>query len=336
MNNNLISESYHFSKSHIINYRKKGDKIGGQVSKANLGGVYEYKSFSENYTVLFKQGRNDGETISEFLAAKLYHLVIPGYASQVILAKYNKETNTKLLIKKDLHTEVYVGSIFFENFNEVHKLMHFKKRPTFLLPFYSNRSKEFVQYNYASNLGKVLAVSLWLGDYDTHISNLGIAKINDSIEFVKIDHGWSFAQLQDNMDYNKTPWSGFQSFGKPTNHFADFKQYGFYKNSEGEFLQMIDTLKKINKEQIKFVLRKAFREIESYYNTEIAYKSFAKWIGYKTNKVNFCSEEFVVYLSDKLEKRLNTNLKRRNNLNIHKTSTTYDKFGNVEYISTRL
>ena len=116
MINNYKNESFHFKKSHIISYTKKGDKIGGQVSKANLGGVYEYKHFSEYYTVLFKQGRNDGETISEFLAAKLYHLVIPGYASQVILAKEKEETKTKLFIKKDLHTEVYVGSIFFENF----------------------------------------------------------------------------------------------------------------------------------------------------------------------------------------------------------------------------
>lgn len=282
-------------------YHKAGAKQGGQVSKAQLGGVYDTFIDRKKYKVLFKQGRNDGETISEFIASKFYACILPGYGASVFLAKKDRATNTKALVTSDLHPEVYIGTVFYDEFEEIFKLMAFKDRPLFLQTRYAKKSHQFIMQQHDTNLGEVLAVSLWLGDYDTHIANLGLANIAGQKQYVKIDHGWSFAQIQDFMDYKSVPWHGLDGFGKPTNHFSDYDHDGFLKNPNGNFCKKIKQLKQIRKEYIKSILEYCFTELDNYYTTA-AYLSFAKWIGYPHLHV-VGKEQLISYLTEKLYTR---------------------------------
>ncbi|BBH52548.1 hypothetical protein [Fluviispira sanaruensis] len=305
MTNFSCNTSPKTSLKYITNFSKKGRKLGGQVSRCQHGGVYEGYKNNKKITVLFKQGRNDGETISEYLATALYNLIIPGYASYVFFSKYDQLTYTKNVRKNDLHINIYIGTIFFEEFIEAHKIMGYEERPYFFRSLHSSRGKDFVQIFQNTNLGRILAAALWLGDYDTHTANIGGAKINGRYSFVKIDHGWSFAQIQDQMNLKKTPWSGLQAIGRPTNHFQDYDFNGFYQNSAGEFQKTIRLLKHIGPEDIKRTLQAAFHEINKYYSEE-AYISFANWIGYK--KANTLSLKSLIpnlidFLTLKLYKR---------------------------------
>jgi hypothetical protein len=79
----------------IDSYTKKGNKFSEQVSRCQYGGLYETNIDGIKYTVLFKQGRNDGETICEFLSTFIYNLIIPRYSSKVFLSKVNYFNQSK-------------------------------------------------------------------------------------------------------------------------------------------------------------------------------------------------------------------------------------------------
>ncbi|KAB8031984.1 hypothetical protein [Fluviispira multicolorata] len=301
MLSNSINKSMPTFPKFIIDYSKKGKKFGGQVSRCPHGGIYEKNINNQKYTILFKQGRNDGETICEFLAKAIYELVIPGYAANIFFSKYNDVTLTKNMKKNDLHYNIYIGSVFFEDFFEIHKIMGYKERPRFLNTFHSKDSKHFVNVFKNSNLGRILATSLWVGDYDVHIANIGTSTEKNRYHFVKIDHGWSFAQFQDRMNYKSVPWSGFSALGRPTNHYKDYDHFGLYNNPEGEFQKTIRFLKHIGPEQIKSALSKAYSEVPIYY-AENANKSVAKWIGFPSSHIP-SANNLIDYLTYKLYKR---------------------------------
>lgn len=296
-------------------YRAFKKKEGGQISKSELGGVYQATVGNSDYYVLFKQGRNDGETISEFIASKFYNYALHGFGASVFLAKKNELTNTKIVNKQNFHSEVYIGSVFFKEFREIFKLMQLKERPIFLQTFHENKAKNFVSMYKNTNLGEVLAVSLWLGDYDTHIANLGLANINNNQHFVKIDHGWSFAELQDTMDYKKLPWSKLHGFGKPTNHFADYDYEDFYTNPNLSFAKKLFALKYIDRNDIRKILIFAFNELQMYYKFS-AFEEFAKWIGFpKKNHVSI--KNLIDYLENKLYLRAITGIESLNKNGIY-------------------
>ncbi|MGY3803757.1 hypothetical protein ACWNT8_06845 [Pigmentibacter ruber] len=279
-------------------YRPFKKKEGGQESKSELGGVYQTSVGNTNYYVLFKQGRNDGETLSEFIASKFYNYALHGFGASVFLATKNSETKTKVVNKQKLHSEIYIGSVFFQEFKEIYKIMNLKDRPIFLQTFHDKKAKNFVTQYKNSNLGEVLAVSLWLGDYDTHIANLGLANVEGNMHFVKIDHGWSFAEIQNQMDYKKVPWSKINGFGKPTNHFADYDYGDFYTNPNYSFAQKLYALKQINREDIRKILILAFNELQMYYSFS-AFEELAHWIGFpKKNQISI--KNLIQYLEEKL------------------------------------
>lgn len=289
---------------YICDYVRKNDKTGGQKAHGNLTGIYHAKN-SNNGFILFKQGRNDGETISEFLASKLYNLIIPGYAAQTFLACEKPSTKTRIC-KGNLHPNIYIGSKFFEEYIEIHKLMHFKKsRPLFMQTLHRQIAHKWVhKVGIHHNLQDIIASALWLGDYDTHIANIGIARFGNEqdkhYKFVKIDHGWSFAHLQENMNLSKTPWSGFDAIGKPTNHFLDYDYDGFYQSDK--FKDAIRNIKTIEKNSIEMELNIALEYVSTLYSS-CAFQSLAKWIGYKNFPSNGHYSKIVSYLTEKLYKR---------------------------------
>lgn len=291
-------------------YRAFKKKEGGQTSKSELGGVYQTIYGNTDHYVLFKQGRNDGDTISEFIASKFYNYALHGFSASVFLATKNENTNTKIVNKQNFHSEVYIGSIFFKEFREIFKLMDLRDRPKFLRTFHESKSRNFVARYKQTNLGEVLAVSLWLGDYDTHIANLGAANINGNMHFVKIDHGWSFAELQYQMDYKKVPWSKVNGFGKPTNHFTDYDYEDLYTNPNLPFAQKLLALKHIDRNDIRKILVLAFNELQMYYSFS-AFEEFAKWIGFpKRNSVSI--KNLINYLESKLYLRAITGIESLN------------------------
>ncbi|KAB8029958.1 hypothetical protein [Fluviispira multicolorata] len=293
--------------SYINEYKSISKKIGGVSAKGALTGVYEIDTNGKKRRLLFKQGRDDGENIAEFIAAIFYSCFLQGYGAGVILAKYDSSIDTKTNVKDDLHNNIYVGSSFFDDFKEVFKIMGLSKRPG-RIHTKGTSFKNFVQNNKNTNLGEVIAISLWLGDYDTHSANLGTALVDHEKVFVKIDHGWSFAFLQDNMNYKKTPWSKL-SLDKPANNFSDYDKDNFLNDSSGTFRLKIHDLKSIDKEYIRIILVEAFKKLEKVYNPS-AYQSFAKWINYPNPKKEIISLELIInYLTDKLYNRAQNGLK---------------------------
>ena len=112
------------------------------------------------------------------------------------------------------------------------------------------------------------------------------------------------------------------------------KQFGFYKNAEGEFLKMVDSLKLVTREQIQGVLQEAFKEINKYYSPQ-AYFTFAKWIGYPKGAL-VTEGSLIYYLTNKLMSRARTSLKRREGLPVFRTNTIFDSKGNDVGLATRL
>ena len=338
-----LPELINYPKIIEGNYDIIGEKQGGQNSSNEYGGVYKLKS--SNYTVLFKQGRNDGETICEYLASQLYELIIPGYAAKVFFAKFKENTDTFFInTSKNIHPEIYIGTVFFEKFTEINKLMGHEKRRRFLQTFHSNKSEKFVNQFKLTNLGQILAAALWLGDYDVHVANLGVVNWEKETQnylekwgswtnadywkvfrFVKIDHGWSFAKITDKMNRHITPWDVLNPFikpmklfnkpqnpfHKPTNHFADYDYYDLYTNSDGAFCQTIIKLRTIEKSRIKNSLETAFQELNKFYGNvgcyslKYALESTAKWIGCP---ISFGQEQIIMYLTDKLYNRAKSNI----------------------------
>ncbi|APJ04345.1 hypothetical protein [Silvanigrella aquatica] len=297
----------------ISKYEKKSGKIGGQKAKEDVTGIYSINLNGKNYTLLFKQGRNDGENIAELIASRLYDAFLAEHGAHVILAKRHNTIVTQNFVTNDLHTEIFIGSVFFDEFREIFKILNLNDRPK-IIP--KDKMASFVKTFYSSNLGEVLAASLWLGDYDIHIGNIGIAKVANKADlkygykydFVKIDHGWSFAYLQNQMNYKSTPWGVIKALAlsRPTSHFNDYDIEDFLRNKNGSFRKKIDNLKYINKDTIRRVLTESFNELNKYYNP-IAYKSFAQWIGYSENQeVN--SEKIINYLTEKLYNRAQNGL----------------------------
>jgi hypothetical protein len=114
-----LSKFPDFPKVIDGNYNLIGKKQGGQNSTNEYGGVYELKNINANTNtniVLFKQGRNDGETICEYLASQLYELIIAGYAAKVFMAKFKYNSDTfSINLNKKIHPEIYIGTIFLKN-----------------------------------------------------------------------------------------------------------------------------------------------------------------------------------------------------------------------------
>ncbi|APJ04082.1 hypothetical protein [Silvanigrella aquatica] len=277
--------------------------IGGKSSGANTSGiatgVYAVNVKGKEYKVLFKQGRNDAESICEFLAHKIYELIIPGYSSKTILA-FEEESSKSKFDYSNRHKNIYVGSVFFENFMETHKLIGFKERPFFLQTLHNKKISLFIDmYKDKYNLEKVIATALWLGDYDVHIGNIGSAIINNKTSIVKIDHGWSFAQLQDYPSRKKTPWAFLNGIGKPTNHFNDYNVNGFY--SSPSFKRAIEEIKSIDRVTIENTLTKAFYNVYPFYQNNKIFKSLCNWIGCPSS--NLTGALIVEYIVRKLIRR---------------------------------
>ncbi|WP_186647534.1 hypothetical protein [Fluviispira vulneris] len=299
--------------SQVINdYKLVSGKVGGQAASAPATGVYEIDINGKARKLLFKQGRNDGENIAEYIAANFYACFLQGYGATVFYAKRDNSINPKIHINKDLHMDVYVGTIFFEQYNEIFKIMGFKERPKIFVLDIPKLNK-FVRENLNTNLGEVIAVALWLGDYDTHTANIGTALVKNKKEFVKVDHGWSFAYFKDSMNFKSVPWSALEMHGKPTNHFGDYDREGLLTKPNGKFLKKINELKSIDKEFIRLVIQYSFAETDKYFD-DSGYRSFGKWIGIKEKDLlnpdkTLNKNKLIDYLTDKLYNRAQDGIK---------------------------
>jgi hypothetical protein len=314
------SKNNYYTSLNKLEYTKKGSKVGGQAQNDSVGGVYKYSEYGANEKlILIKKGRNAGETISEYIASELFNIIIPNNAAKVFLVNHPNNSS-----------DLLIGSIFFEGFVELFKIMGDKERKK----IFENKEKrsELVNLFKGSNLAKILVASLWLGDYDVHSGNIGAIDWDDSSQesynyvtterqslfqrmnstssnrrgiilnqqdvkainifrkvFVKIDHGWSFGQIQSDVNLNQTPWG--LRIGKPTNHFGDYSE--LYKTTS--FKEAINDLISIPDAEITKVLDKSFEVIEYFLSqirksNESVYSNMlvelANWIGYKDKNYN--------------------------------------------------
>jgi hypothetical protein len=161
-----------------------------------------------------------------------------------------------------------------------------------------------------------LGIVNWNKKTQDYLQNWGPwtnAKHWQNFRFVKIDHGWSFADIKGTMDRNSTPWCLFNQLGKPTNHFNDYNYSDFYTNPTGSFRQTLRQLSELKKKSIFEVLETAFQEINRFYGDDngnyslkYALQSTAKWIGCPSS---FGQKEIIGYLTEKLYSRAQGSMK---------------------------
>ena len=176
--NNLIN--FRRFPEYISDYSLISPKNSGANNSGHLTGIYKVKVNGIIYKVLFKQGRNDAETICEHLAHKIYELIIPGRSSKTFFAVEKNHINSKFY-NSTMHQNIYVSSIFFDSFQEIHKTLGYSERPRFLQTLHSSEMRNYITIcKDTCDLEILIAAALWLGDYDVHIGNFGTINLNSN------------------------------------------------------------------------------------------------------------------------------------------------------------
>lgn len=264
--------------TYIAKHKKIADKSAGANNNGNLTGVYQ--SEDGRQTILFKQGKNEAETIAEFVAAGLYNTVLNGLASECLLA-YPDNSQAKNI--QDNAKQIYVGSVFFQEFTEIFKDAGFKSREKFTRLLHHHKTKKLVsKYKNNEDFHKVLASSLWLGDYDIHWGNFGSAVINGKKRIVKIDHGWSLYKLRPKIDFLKH--FGHLTPGKPTNHFWDFAVNDCELYLSDKFSKALDDVASINIVDIEKTIQQRLDEAAKLYDDKYLI-NFARRSGINQQKL---------------------------------------------------
>lgn len=194
-------------------------KPGGSHQPGPLGGVYSIPASNvdskfkfnkaKKVLLLFKQERNKKDKhrivkdMAEFASGKIFNALIGDTASSVILAK----SNNSVKLPDEDGKNIYIGSVFYENFKELFKEMGFDERVGFLELRNGNAFiKAFCEFD---DNGKIIGPkfagffegavsSLLIGDFDLHAGNYGIVSSSDETmrRLVKIDHGAGLNRLE--------------------------------------------------------------------------------------------------------------------------------------------
>ncbi|AIL65180.1 hypothetical protein NOVO_03985 [Rickettsiales bacterium Ac37b] len=292
---------------YIRDYTKMGEKSGGATDSGTHGGIYQLEHNGTKTTILFKQGREDGEIISEYVASQLYKLTT-NKAADCFLAKWDQNTDTTEKNTNGFSSNVYIGSVFFNNFTDLFKEAGFSERPKFTKLLHSDKVSEIInkvqatkEHNYG--LEDILAATLWHENRDIHWGNLGVTrnkhgKIDST---VTLDFGWAFHNIADEISlFGHTK---YLIPGKPTNHFWDYSVDNRKLYISNYFTDALDKVAAVPTKEIKQNIKQSLNEVGKFYDNQ-GIESFARRIGMSLKKEeNISLDKIGDYLSTKMINR---------------------------------
>ena len=293
-------------KNLVNNPIKFKPKAGGAKNTGQKTGIYTFENNGNKQTALIKQGADVGETIAEYVGAKLYNVTMPGYAAECVLFK--DKTG------KGRTEDVYVGSVYAnaKTIQDAFQRAGYSARGLFRGMEASVRRMlgkkdslihkvldiDAKETNHC--LAKAAANALWHGDHDFHTGNFVYVDDGDSKRFVKIDHGFSFFNFDKNIVDIRSATAGkvakvnlpgssnktIEFF--PTNHYWDIYQAdpGFYYSPY--FINACEEVCAIPRSQIKTTIAAALKDVVETYgkkNTPKALADFASRMGMDPNMV---------------------------------------------------
>jgi hypothetical protein len=262
-------------------------KQGGAKNAGLRTGVYTFADGKDELKALIKQGNTPGETMAEYIGSKLYELTIPDYSARCLLVR-----DTKAAVHSV--ADVYVGSIFPKGeVQDAFKAAGFEKRDRFAglrarLHKGIGSKESAVQkvididaHDEGHSLVVIAANALWQGDHDLHLGNLLHQKYALMFKFIKIDHGFSLANLDPEVVDIFASTAGnvvdvsaarAAAGGKllelnPTNHYWDLGvEPRFY--FDGPFIKACEDIYKLTEQQIAASVRQSFDNIAKTYRPE--------------------------------------------------------------------
>lgn len=164
-----------------------GKKIANKKGGVHKGDPYcgLYKNNDNRYLVK-RDGQNPANDVAEYLSAKIFHCIAPGYGAEINLM--NLEENT------------YITSTYFKNYQDLSACAGYAERPVKMEFFESILGRnQYVKNELLSkdsqnkyiyqDYEKAIVTSLLLGDFSVHSGNLGVVSRNNRRELVRIDFG---------------------------------------------------------------------------------------------------------------------------------------------------
>ncbi|MFV9898015.1 MAG: hypothetical protein AB8U66_01025, partial [Rickettsiales endosymbiont of Dermacentor nuttalli] len=295
--------------NYIKYYTKKGEKSGGATDSGTHGGIYELEHNGTQSTILFKQGREDGEVIAEYVASRLYTLTTDK-AANCFLAKWDQNTDTTEKNKQGLSSNVYIGSVFFKNFTDLFKEAGLSERARFARLKHADKVSNIihrVRADESHNYGfeDIIAATLWQENRDIHWGNLGVTrdKSGNIDSVVALDFGWAFHNIQDEISLFGN--SKYLVPGKPTNHFWDYGVDDRKLYISKHFTDALDKIVAIPAKEIKQNIKESLKEVSKFYD-EKGLQNFAKRIGMPLEEgKQTIPDQISKYLSDKMINRQN-------------------------------
>jgi hypothetical protein len=311
-----------------ISSSRKSEIITKGVNKGIVGEtIHIFDQNNKPIKVYFKK-LEAHQAISEIICSRLYQLFeIP--ASESFLAKGNLSIDGKLINEES----VYTGSILLDDFYELYKVFQtknkkakYKTRPASIDEDDIKRIKKYFLKINNNSLEKCIIGALLLKDKDLHTGNIGaIIKDNKLISFVKIDHDWGLASLDDELKPFKTEGINRINLNSkrigPKNNISEFardKERGVFINPG--FIHEIDNIifKRITEYQIRQVVNECLNEAENFFDIK-DFKEFAKKIGTKFSAkedINEIKKTIGKHIAVKLENRIKALKNFRSELSI--------------------
>ncbi len=286
-------------------------KMGGANDPGRYGGNY-LRCFQtadgkiHTQLIFFKQATDHGlanqrENMSEVLAGHIMNGLAGNIAASIILAKPNDLPGKDTLANPD---EVYVGSLFFHEFTDIHKKSHqvisqpAGKRgkgtfggqninnPVLGNPHFQTGFNRLVQEEKldVANLAKGIMSSLLVGNYQIHTENVGVAKVGQKKELVTLDFGGAFRRLFKKKGAFKTQEQSGQFPKAVLPYLTQGRKYdacyllAFPQEvrESKEFIQGIEAVADFNPEKLFDILEKAIDYTIHYYGEKTFIKDFAR------------------------------------------------------------
>lgn len=261
-------------------YTYVGKKSGGRNDAGKQGGLYkhDYKVLTLKETepqlyhpettlyhqkILFKQDTKSEtnirheKNIAEFVTGRIMNALIGDKAASIILATRPTENSEGIPLPDASGENVYIGSIYYDDFKEFFKLIDFSDRPPLMEYMMRNRIANVFKEDpdLATGFPPVSVAALLAGDFDLHTGNIG----KDSKGFKKIDHGAGLHHLTDDVHIHS------ESRHPPTgvvNHFLDFpRELKISKEYADELLRQANH--PLDKD-----IKEILNEVNSYYGIE--------------------------------------------------------------------
>ena len=210
-----LREAFEKTAQSMNQYVKIGGKSGGANQPGLHGGVYihPYKITEDGepktklQMILFKQDTkkhfitkkktiHHDKNIIEFVCGRIMNTLIGDLASSIFFATAPTSANEKLNLpdqgekKADPDAtgeNVYIGSVFYDNYKDLFAELKFKKRTPFMevlnnkkfIDGFCHEKNGKLECNY-DHFNETIIASAQINDFDVHSGNIGIVK-NDGL-----------------------------------------------------------------------------------------------------------------------------------------------------------